>query len=211
MTDASGPPPRRQAEGNQESRDAQGKAQEVAGQAQEKMQQASGQAQEKAQEAAGKAQEMLREQVDQRSKQAGGKVTETAEDLRSVGKELRTQGKDTPARLADNVAERTERLGSYLTESDADSLLSDVEDFGRRQPLAVLAGGLVVGIAAARFLKASSRSRYQGRAGFDGSTREPSTPLPVPPPAYETEPVGAPGTATRQPPVPSDPAIGRAP
>jgi len=35
-----------------------------------------------------------------------------------------------------------------------------VEDFGRRQPLAVVAIGLVAGFAASRFLKASSSSRY---------------------------------------------------
>lgn len=146
MTDVTSPPATPRAE-EQES-GIQEKAQEVAGQAQE---------------AGAKAQNMLREQVDQRSTQAGERVSGTAGDLRSVGEELRKQGKDTPAKLADQAAERTEHFGSYLSESDADRLLSDLEEFGRRRPWAVLAGGVVVGIAAARFLKASSQSRYQGR------------------------------------------------
>ncbi|MGC1164763.1 MAG: hypothetical protein WA862_01510 [Solirubrobacterales bacterium] len=107
----------------------------------------------------------VREQLNRRSTEAGEKVAGTAEDLRSVGEELHNQGRDTPAKLADKAAERTEQVGSYLRESDADKLLEDVESFGRRQPLAVLAGGIVLGVAAARFLKASSRGRYQARAG----------------------------------------------
>jgi hypothetical protein len=133
------------------------------------------QAKEKAQQAAGQAKGRVREQVDQRSTEAGQQVASTAGDLRSVGEELRKQGKDTPAKLAEQAAERTERLGSYLTESDADRILGDVEDLARRQPLAVVAGGIAIGFAASRFLKASSSQRYQ--------QRDPASPrLPVPPP-----------------------------
>jgi hypothetical protein len=130
------------------------------------------QAKEKAQEAAGEAKGRVREQVDQRSTDAGQQVSTTAGDLRSVGEELRKQGKDTPAKLAEQAAERTERLGSYLTESDADRILHDVEDFARKQPWAVVAGGLALGFAASRFLKASSSERYQQRSGG----RSPATP-----------------------------------
>jgi len=131
------------------------------------------QAQEKAHEKAEQAEGMVKDQVDQRSTEAGERISGTASDLRSVGEELRNQGKETPAKLADQAADRTERIGSYLSDSSADKLLSDVEDFGRRQPLAVLAGGVVVGMAAARFLKASSRDRYQNRQGQQSQqTRE---------------------------------------
>jgi hypothetical protein len=174
---------------------------------QEQMQEAAGQAQEKAQEAAGKAQDTMREQVDQRSTQAGERIGGTAQDLRSVGEELRKQGKETPAKLADRAAERTERIGSYLSDSDADRLLSDVEDLGRRRPWAVLAGGLVVGMAAARFLKASSQSRYQGRVRSEAQTRE-VEPAIRPEPAVPLEPVGTAG-AVRPDPAPAEPAMGR--
>ena len=46
--------------------------------------------------------------------------------------ELRKQGKDQPARLAEQAADRGDQLGSYLSEADADRILRDVEDFGRR-------------------------------------------------------------------------------
>jgi hypothetical protein len=193
MSEPTGPPGT-QATPQDESSEVREKAQEVAGQAQEK-----------AQEAAGQAQDRLREQVDQRSTQAGEKVSGAAEDLRSVSAELRNQGKETPAKLADQGAERIERMGSYLSESDADTLLSDIEDFGRRQPLAVLAGGLVVGMAAARFLKASSGSRYRSRFQAEGATRERRY---QPPPAViPAESVGAPAPPPQAP--VGEPAVGR--
>jgi hypothetical protein len=147
-------------------------AQDKTAEAQERVQEAAGEAGEKVQEAAGTAQEKLRDQLDQRSTKAGETVTDTAQDLRSVGEELRKQGKDAPARIADKAAEQAERVGSYLKQADGDKMLSDVEDLGRRQPLALLAGGLAVGIAAARVLKASSHGRYQSRRGSEEVTRE---------------------------------------
>jgi ElaB/YqjD/DUF883 family membrane-anchored ribosome-binding protein len=136
----------------------------TSGQAKDKAQEVAGQAQEKAQDAAGQAKGRLREQVDRRSTQAGEQVRSTASDVRSVGEELRKQGKDKPARLADQAADRAERVGSYLQESDADRILRDVEDFGRRQPWAIVAGGLALGFLASRFLKASSQQRYDSWA-----------------------------------------------
>jgi hypothetical protein len=119
------------------------------------------QAQEKAQQAAGEAKGRVREQVDQRSTDAGRRLQATASDIRGVGDELRKQGKDQPAKLAGQVAERAERVGGYLERSDGDTILRDVEDFGRRRPWAVILGGLAVGFAASRLLKASSEGRYQ--------------------------------------------------
>jgi hypothetical protein len=133
-------------------------------QAKDKAQQAAGQAKEQAQQAAGQAKGALRSQVDQRSTQAGEKVGGFASDVRSVGDQLREQGKDQPAKLADQAAERAERLGGYLRDSDADRILGDLEDFGRRQPWAVIAGGVMLGLAASRFLKASSSRRYEERS-----------------------------------------------
>jgi hypothetical protein len=119
---------------------------------------------EQAQQAAGQAKSTLRSQLDQRSTDAGRKVGGLASDVRSVGDQLREQGKDQPAKLADQAADRAERLGSYLSESDADRILGDVEDFGRRQPWVVIAGGVALGLVASRFLKASSARRYEQRS-----------------------------------------------
>jgi len=163
---------------------------------QDKIQEAAGQAQEKAGEAAGKAQESIRQQIDERSTQAGERVGGTADDLRSVGEELRKQGKDGPARLADRAAEQTEKVGSYLRDKSSDDLLHDVEDFGRQRPWALLAGGVAVGVAAARFLKASSRDRYQQRTRPQPSrpSAASSPPAPAIPPAQSPVPAAPPAS-----------------
>jgi len=137
-------------------------------------------AQEKVQETAETARSRLREQVDQRSTQAGGQVRSTAQALRSTSERLREDGQDGPARAAERAADQAEKVGGWLEQSDADRILNDVEDFGRRQPLAVAAIGLAAGFAASRFLKASSRSRYtQGSSDwqsprYPGGDRIPS-------------------------------------
>ncbi|MEA2456578.1 MAG: hypothetical protein QOI45_2840 [Thermoleophilaceae bacterium] len=140
------------------------------GTAKDKAEDVAGQAQEKVQEVAGQAKGNLRSQVDQRSTDAGERVSSTAQDVRAVGDELRKQGKDQPARLADQAAERAERVGRYLTESDADRIVRDVEGFGRRQPWAVALGGLALGFVASRFLKASSQTRYEASAQLPSRT-----------------------------------------
>lgn len=135
--------------------------------AQEAVEQARGQAQRVAEQAS----EHARRQVDERSTQAGERLRSQADDLRTIGQELRNQGKDGPARLADQVAERTERVGTWLRESDGDRILHDAEDFGRRNPWAVVAGGAIVGFMASRFLKASSGNRYALRRADGGDGR----------------------------------------
>jgi hypothetical protein len=123
-------------------------------------------AQDKARGAMGQARGRLSEQVDQRSTQAGERIAGTASDVRSIAEELRNQGKDGPATLAEQVAGQADRVGDYLKGASGDRLLRDVEDFARRQPWLVAAGGLALGFAASRFLKASSSRRYQ--ASYEG-------------------------------------------
>jgi ElaB/YqjD/DUF883 family membrane-anchored ribosome-binding protein len=153
-------------------------------------------AKQKAQEAKGQARVKLREQVDERTTQAGERVGTAAGDMRSVAEELRRQGKDAPAKYAEQAAERAERLGGYLKESDGETVLRDVEDFARRNPWAVAAAGLALGFMASRLLKASSTERYRQSppSGYSGprdpaagygssATGSPSSAVPAEPPA----------------------------
>jgi hypothetical protein len=126
-------------------------------------------AQDKARGAIGQARGRLSDQVDQRSTQAGERIAGTAGDVRSIADQLRNQGKDAPATLAEQLASQADRVGDYLKGASGDRLLRDVEDFARRQPWLVAAGGLALGFAASRFLKASSSRRYQaGQEGYYG-------------------------------------------
>jgi hypothetical protein len=132
--------------------------------AQDKAHEMAGQAQEKAHAAAGQAQAKLREQLDQRSSQLAAQINGQASDLRSVSDSLREQDKEGPAKVAERLAAYAEKVGGYLHEKDSDALLRDAEDLGRRKPALVAGGGLLLGFAASRFLKASSGRRYSARS-----------------------------------------------
>jgi hypothetical protein len=145
------------------------KAKETTTQAQKKAQETTQQVQEKAQETAqqvrGQAGNQLRQQVGTRSTQAGEQVASIADAIRRTGAQLRSEGSEGPAKVSEQAAERAERLGGYLRDSDADRILGDVESFARRQPWLLAGGGVVLGFFASRFLKASSSRRLQSLAG----------------------------------------------
>src|SRR5215218_1012998 len=175
-------------------------------------------AQDKVRGAAGETRGRLRDQVDQRSTQAGERLSGTAADVRSVAEELRRQGKDTPARLAEQAAGQTDRVADFLKGASGERLLRDVEDFARGKPWAVAAGGLALGFAASRLLKASSSRRYQAAQTSYPTYEEAEVgPYPVAEPAADMPGVGtydpaAPTVTTRVPaePEPTQPDL-RAP
>ena len=172
-------------------------------------------AQERARGATGQTRSRLHDQVDQRSTRAGERLSGTAADVRSVAEELRRQGKDTPARLAEQTAGQTDRLADYLKGASGERLLRDIEDFARRQPWAVAAGGLMLGFTASRFLKASSSRRYQAAQtsyqqeppqGGRHLAAEPTVPV-ADVPVVGTDELAAPTVTTHVPAetVPTDP------
>jgi hypothetical protein len=146
------------------------KAQAVGAQTKERAQEVGAQARERAQEAGAQARGRVRDEVDRRSSEAGEQAGSAAQALRDASGRLREEGKEPVARGLEQVADRVERAGGWLRDSDGDSILREVEDFGRRNTLAVVAGGVAVGLVASRLLKASSRRRYES-----GSAQLPGT------------------------------------
>ncbi|MDX6452569.1 MAG: hypothetical protein QOH16_2618 [Gaiellaceae bacterium] len=120
--------------------------------------------QDVAEQAKGQTREQLRTQISQRSTQAGEQMSSAAGAMRKTSEHLRVEGKDSVAKVIDGAAERSERLGSYLSRADGDQILRDVEDLARKQPWLFVGGSAVVGFLASRFMKASSSNRYQGAA-----------------------------------------------
>ncbi len=150
------------------------------------------------------------EQVGSRSTDAGQQVVAAGDAMHQAGRQLREQGNDLPAQLAEQVAAQADRLGTYLRESDGETILRDVEDFARRQPWLVAGVGFAVGIGVARLLKASGRrsgngGSYSSTWGATGYPTAPSTGpetlVPEPSPAY----------AAGQVPVPPEPAATASP
>jgi ElaB/YqjD/DUF883 family membrane-anchored ribosome-binding protein len=129
-------------------------------QASAKVQDAASAAQEKAAELREQGSLRLRDQFDQRSNQAGSQVRSLAEALRRSGNDLSNEGSGNAAQLTGQAADRIERLGSYLEQKRGDELMDDVETFARRRPWMLAGLGVLAGVAAARFMKASSEQRY---------------------------------------------------
>jgi len=135
------------------------------------------QVKEHVQDVAGEAKEQTREQlraqIETRTTQAGDQISSTAQAFRGASEQLRQQGNDRAASVVEAVAERSDRLGAYLTRTDGDGLLRDVEDFARRQPWLVVGAGAVAGFLTARFVKASSDARYGTTSSGRYATSDP--------------------------------------
>lgn len=151
----------------------------VMDQAKEQVQDVAERAQAAVGDAATKADDKVREQIDQRSTDAGSQLSASADALRSSGDELRSQGNAFAAQVAERAADQAHRLGAYLEGADADRIIVDVERLARRNPWAVVVGGVMAGAAASRFLKASSDRRWETPAA------QPAVPA-TPAPAYAT-------------------------
>ena len=150
----------------------------VTDQAKEKVQETAQGVQQKAQEVKGQAGDRVRQEVEKHSVQTGSQLLFTADAMRRTGKQLQQEGKDGPAKVTDAVAERAERLGSYMTAANTDQILRDVEDFARRQPWLVAIGGTTLGFLASRFMKASSTRRYEEGGDLHYTQRHASPGMP---------------------------------
>lgn len=126
------------------------------------MDQVKSQAQDQAGELAGRAKGVIIGQIDERSTEYGDTIVTHATNLRQLGDSLRSQGQDASAKLADAAADKLEQLGYYLSETDGERIVADMERLARRQPLLTLGAGLIAGAVAARLLKASAAERYRG-------------------------------------------------
>jgi ElaB/YqjD/DUF883 family membrane-anchored ribosome-binding protein len=163
-----------------------GSEQSATEEAKERVHETAQQMGQKAQEVRSQAGDRLRHELDSRSRQAGEQVLTTASAIHRVGEQLREDGNPSVAKYADQVAERVERLGRYLSQSSADRMLHDAESFARRQPWLVALGGAAVGFLASRFVKASSANRYQRYDAGNGNS----------PAALASPPTGDPGTVS---------------
>jgi len=140
--------------------DERGQQEGLASQATAKVEDAASTAQEKASELREQSSARLRDQFDQRSTQAGSQVRSLAKALRRSGNELGNEGNSSACQLTTRAADRIERVGSYLEQKSGEELMRDIEAVARRRPWMLAGIGMVAGVAAARFTKASSEQRY---------------------------------------------------
>ena len=99
-------------------------------------------------EAKDRASGTVKEQMDTRSTQAGEQMQKVAGAMRQSSNQLREQAGETPAKVNDAVAEKVEQLSTYLTNANANTMLSDLENVARRRPWLV-AGAATVALHSA--------------------------------------------------------------
>jgi ElaB/YqjD/DUF883 family membrane-anchored ribosome-binding protein len=117
-------------------------------------------AQQKASELRDQGFARLRDQFDQRSSEAGSQMRSLAQALRRSENELAEEGNSNAAQLTGQAADRIDRLGSYLEQKSGDDLMRDIEGFARGRPWMLAGLTVLAGVAAARFIKASSDRRH---------------------------------------------------
>lgn len=147
------------------------KAQEAAAPAKEKAQQVAAQAKQHAQVAAEQAKDKAAAQVDEKSTQVGQQIGSQGDALQGVAGELRSQGKDAPAKVAEQAAEKVKQAGDFLEQTDGEQLIAKVQEIAQDNPAAAAAAGAAAGFVAGRVIKASSPDDPE-----DTGVRAPSAP-----------------------------------
>ena len=146
-----------------------------------------------AQSVAREAQETGRDLIRKQKENVAQSVHKYAEALRAASESLRNEEGNVLAEPARKGAEQLERMSSYLSEKEPRDFIEDLEALTRRRPEVVFGGLFVVGLTAARFVKAS-RKRPR-RAG----PREPVGDAGTPPQLSAAAPSSAPIPATNEP------------
>jgi len=99
---------------------------------------------------------------EQKSTLASG-IHSVADSIRQVGENLGSSDDNQVAALAgkygETLAGQVEKFSSYIDDKELKELVSDVEQFARRNPILFVGGAFALGVLAARFLKSSSRNQ----------------------------------------------------
>lgn len=134
------------------------KAQEIAGTAQQKVSETASAAKEQAVRTATRVGEQAKNTVDARMSDVAQELGSVADVVRQTTQEVGGDNQ-TLTHYGDRIAEQIEGVSSYLDQHSIDDVLSDVQNFARRQPAVFLGGAFMLGIMVGRFLR-SSESRH---------------------------------------------------
>ena len=104
---------------------------------------------------------VVMDQIDRRATDAGKLLQNHVTNLRSIGDTMRGEGLTATAQVADYAADRLDVVAAYLTQTDGERIVHDAENLARRNMMMTGAVGFLVGLTAARLLKASASDRYR--------------------------------------------------
>ena len=106
-----------------------------------------------------------RQQIESRKRAVADRIDEVASALGRASQQLDKQ--PTLAGYADQIAGSVGNLAARLRQGDIEHLVDDARQSARRHPELFILGGFAVGVALARFLKASNSRREHPIAESD--------------------------------------------
>jgi hypothetical protein len=102
----------------------------------------------------------LTKQIESRSAESGRRIRSTAQTLRSVATQLRSDPTTSSAAdLAERGAQMVDDIGSYFEQTDFNTMMADAQRFSRQRPWVVATAGLAAGLLASRLVKATAAHR----------------------------------------------------
>lgn len=145
-----------------------GSADRLSGEAQATAQRAADQVKEDTAGLTEEAKRLAQDTAEKQKSAAAEQISRVAAALHSAAHEL-DQGDGTGfGRYADQAAGSLDRLSERIRNKDVRSILGDVEDFARNQPVLFITGAVAIGFALGRFFRASSHEAYERDYRHDG-------------------------------------------
>lgn len=114
-----------------------------------------------------------RDKIESGKRSAADQIDQVAQALNRAGEEL-NQSQPTLANYASQIASSVSTFANRLRDGNMDDLIADTRELARRNPGLFLLGGVALGFALSRFLKASAdqarTSEYSGAYTEDFSS-----------------------------------------
>lgn len=98
-----------------------------------------------------------RQEIEEKKSQAVAQVHDLDQALRLTAKEVDSPGME---RQIERLADGVERFANALESTELEDVLQGAENFARQSPVMFVATSFAVGMACARFLRASARRTY---------------------------------------------------
>lgn len=133
-------------------------------QAREKTGEVVDQVQEKASEVVDQMREKATSQLSSQKTQVAEGVQSVAQIVRMTGDQLRQKNQGGIAEYTDRAAGGLENFSSFLREKELGEMVSEVENFARREPILFLSGAFTLGLLGARFLKSSGPAQKSNQS-----------------------------------------------
>jgi hypothetical protein len=130
--------------------------------------------------AAASMQDKAKDTLEQGKQAASHTLVDFAGAIRKAGDELAQHDQSMAGRLVKQAADGLENLSHAVADKRPDELIDALRDLGRRNPGAVLAGSVLIGLALGRFAKSSAKPDTDGSAGtYPAPSTMPKTPMPL--------------------------------